>query len=76
MTRQKRYPDKRTKWRENKRRQRHPTVRLVPAPQTPGSYVTDLAALVATGQRFGCIYADPPWFFADFRGAKFCNNLG
>jgi N6-adenosine-specific RNA methylase IME4 len=29
--------------------------------QTPGVYVTDLAALVASGQRFGCIYVDPPW---------------
>jgi len=55
------YPDAQTGWRERKRRQRYPTTRHVPASQTPGPYVTDLAALVATGQRFGCIMADPPW---------------
>ena len=55
------YPDEQTMWREVKRRQRHPTLRAVPMSTTPGSYVADLAALVASGQRFGTIYADPPW---------------
>jgi N6-adenosine-specific RNA methylase IME4 len=65
MGRRRIHADDRTKWRENKRRQRHPTVRLVPATQTPGRYVTSLEDLLATGPRFGCIYADPPWCFRD-----------
>ena len=59
------YPDERTKWRELKRRQRHPTQRHVLAPQMPGAYVTDLDALRTSGQRFGTIYADPPWPYDD-----------
>jgi N6-adenosine-specific RNA methylase IME4 len=30
-----------------------------------GTFVTDLAPLVQTGQRFGCIYADPPWAYSN-----------
>lgn len=30
---------------------------------------TDLAALVASGQQFGCIYADPPWLY-DNQGTR------
>jgi hypothetical protein len=37
----------------------------VPADQTPGAYVTSLQALLSTGQRFGTIYADPPWQYKD-----------
>ncbi len=31
------------------------------AGETAGAAVADLAGLVASGRRFGCIYADPPW---------------
>ena len=31
--------------------------------------VTDLAALAASGARFGCIYADPPWLY-DNQGTR------
>jgi hypothetical protein len=27
------------------------------------SVVNDLAPLLASGQRFGCVYADPPWLY-------------
>ncbi len=63
--RPRRYPDEQTKWRELKRRQRHPTQRHVLASQTPGRYITDLDDLLTTGQRFGCLYADPPWQYDD-----------
>jgi N6-adenosine-specific RNA methylase IME4 len=65
MSQPKLYADKRTKWRENKRHQRHPATRHVAAPQGPSVYVTSLEVLIATGQRFGCIYADPPWLYGD-----------
>jgi hypothetical protein len=55
------HEDARTRWREHKRRQRHPTLGFVPASQTPCDYVTDLQSFLATGQRFGCILAAPPW---------------
>jgi hypothetical protein len=67
MGRRRIHADDRTKWRENKRHQRHPTTHYSVAPQTPGTYVTDLDDLLATGQRFGCILADPPWPFDDDR---------
>ena len=59
------YPDEQSKWRELKRRQRHPTQRHVLASQMPGAYVTQLDDLRTHGQRFGCIYADPPWQYGD-----------
>jgi N6-adenosine-specific RNA methylase IME4 len=34
-------------------------------PDQAGTFVTDLGALVQTGQRFGCIYADPPWAYSN-----------
>jgi N6-adenosine-specific RNA methylase IME4 len=48
-----------------KRQQQTPTLRLVPATQTPGTYVTDLEQLLDTGQRFGCLMADPPWRYGN-----------
>jgi hypothetical protein len=59
------YPDDHTKWRELKRRQRHPEQRHICAPQTPGFYRENLADLLTTGERFGTIYADPPWPYED-----------
>jgi hypothetical protein len=38
-------------------------LQLVPASQAPALYVTSLEDLLATGQRFGCIMADPPWTY-------------
>jgi N6-adenosine-specific RNA methylase IME4 len=50
-------------WRQQ---QRHPHLRSVPADsQGPGAYVHSLEALLASGQRFGTIYADPPWQYDD-----------
>jgi N6-adenosine-specific RNA methylase IME4 len=46
-------------------RKTNPTVRLVPVSTAPGRYVTSLADLLAEGQRFGCIMADPPWPYDD-----------
>ena len=37
------------------------TVGAQPSGQT--CTITDLSALAETGQRFGCIYADPPWLY-------------
>lgn len=34
-----------------------------------GRYVTDLSKLVARGETFGCIYADPPWLY-DNQGTR------
>jgi N6-adenosine-specific RNA methylase IME4 len=42
-----------------------PTLHLIPTSQAEAPYETDLAALVASGQRFGCIVADPPWPYAN-----------
>jgi len=61
MGRHRVYANDREKWRANKHDQRHPTQRHGLAPQTPGRYVQDLDTLLARGERFGCIYADPPW---------------
>ena len=38
------YADRQTKWRETKRRQRHPELRHVPASQEPGVSTTRLDA--------------------------------
>jgi N6-adenosine-specific RNA methylase IME4 len=59
------YADLQTKWRENKRRQRHPDLRHVPASQAPGVFTLDLDTLVTSGQQFRTIYADPPWSYKD-----------
>jgi MT-A70 protein len=63
--RPRRYPDDQTKWRELKRRQRHPVLHYRPAPQDPRLYTTSLESLVQTGRTFGCIVADPPWPYAN-----------
>jgi N6-adenosine-specific RNA methylase IME4 len=34
-------------------------------PSSATCTVSDLDALVAAGRRFGCIYADPPWLYAN-----------
>jgi N6-adenosine-specific RNA methylase IME4 len=39
--------------------------RPAPAAHEPGCTVADLHALVASGRRFGCIYADPPWRYGN-----------
>jgi N6-adenosine-specific RNA methylase IME4 len=31
----------------------------------PGTFYTDLQALVSEGRRFACIYADPPWAYSN-----------
>ena len=46
-------------------RKTHPTQRHILAPQTRGHYVQHLDCLLTSGQRFGCIYADPPWQYDD-----------
>lgn len=43
----------------------HPPQGHVIAPQTPGCYTENLEDLLRTGQRFGTIYADPPWPYDD-----------
>jgi N6-adenosine-specific RNA methylase IME4 len=63
--RPRKHADARTRWRDNKRRQRHPTVHLVQASLAPGEYVLRPEDLVAQGRRFGCIMADPPWPYED-----------
>jgi len=65
MGRPRLYANDREKWRVNKHAQRHPPQRHVLASQIPGPYVTDLDALLTSGQRFGCLYADPPWQYDD-----------
>jgi len=65
MGRPRLYANDREKWRVNKHDQRHPPQRHVPASQIPGTYVTAMDALLTSGQRFGTIYADPPWPYAN-----------
>jgi N6-adenosine-specific RNA methylase IME4 len=36
-----------------------------PAMQEPGCTVDDLHSLIEAGRQFGCIYADPPWRYAN-----------
>jgi N6-adenosine-specific RNA methylase IME4 len=48
-----------------RRKMAHPTLRHVVAPQTPGCYTEHLDDLLRTGQRYGTIYADPPWPYSD-----------
>jgi N6-adenosine-specific RNA methylase IME4 len=52
-------------------RQAHPTTHHLPVDQTPGRYITDLEELLQAGERFGTLYADPPWPYdkAPSRGA-------
>jgi N6-adenosine-specific RNA methylase IME4 len=59
------YPDEQTKWRELKRRQRHPSTRYLPASHDPGEYTFSLEALRSAGRTFRCIVADPPWPYAN-----------
>lgn len=40
-----------------------------PAARVDGRKVTDFEALVRNGERFGCIYADPPWQY-DNQGTR------
>jgi N6-adenosine-specific RNA methylase IME4 len=65
MGRPRKYANDREKWRANKHDQRHPTQRHVLAPQEPGRYFWNLTALLQAGERFGTIYADPPWPYDD-----------
>jgi N6-adenosine-specific RNA methylase IME4 len=65
MGRRRIHVDDKTRWRENKRRQRHPTSHFVAATQTPGVYTFTLDSLIAAGQTFPCIYPDPPWPYAN-----------
>jgi N6-adenosine-specific RNA methylase IME4 len=59
------HPDSQTRWRLAQRHHRHPQVHYVLAAPGPGRYVTDFASLLAAGERFGCIVADPPWPYAN-----------
>jgi N6-adenosine-specific RNA methylase IME4 len=59
------HEDDRARWRTNKQHYRHPPTTYVPASQAPAPYVTSLEDLLASGQRFGCILADPPWRYAN-----------
>src|SRR5262245_10857102 len=65
MGRPRKYANDKIKWKMNKRAQGHPPLRHLPVPPTPGFYVEHLEDLLATGQRFGCIYTDPPWPYTD-----------
>jgi N6-adenosine-specific RNA methylase IME4 len=59
------YANKAVKQQAYRDRKANPTVRLVPVSTAPGRYVTSLADLLAEGQRFGCIMADPPWRYGN-----------
>jgi N6-adenosine-specific RNA methylase IME4 len=41
------------------------TVHYLPASREPGVFIMDLDALVASGQQFRCLYADPPWQYSN-----------
>lgn len=65
MPQPRKYATNADRQRAYRRRRNHPTGRHVLAPQTPGIYTKNLEDLVRTGQRFGTIYADPPWPYDD-----------
>jgi N6-adenosine-specific RNA methylase IME4 len=65
MPQPRKYATNADRQRAYRRKMAHPPLRHVLAPQAPGFYVENLEDLLRTGQRFGTIYADPPWPYAD-----------
>jgi N6-adenosine-specific RNA methylase IME4 len=59
------YADNAARQQAYRDRKSHPPTRHLPVDQPPGRYVTDLEMLIQAGERFGTIYADPPWPYAN-----------
>jgi N6-adenosine-specific RNA methylase IME4 len=63
------HPDRPATTAERVRAHRHKSqvapVHYLPASREPGVYTMDLDALIASGQQFRCIYADPLWRYQD-----------
>src|SRR5262245_6947677 len=65
MPQRRRYATNADRQRAYRHRHNHPRVQHVQAPNGPARYTYSLADLLTVGARFGCIYADPPWQYAD-----------
>jgi N6-adenosine-specific RNA methylase IME4 len=65
MPRRKLHADPAARQRAYRYRQTQPTQGHVIALQSPGRYERSLDDLLARGERFACIYADPPWQYDD-----------